>query len=155
MAAAVEARRDRLLKDIGRLGVDKHDVLIDQQGRMDKIPETAAALKARVAAALAQGSDRGCVAAYTEVMVNLLAAPIPANVSAVPALPLEAVTVSTRIETRLDVSAALVAINGVGVVFDPVFSVFVKFSNRGQFDFFSRLFSIDMFSVNRALISPI
>ena len=120
MVAAVEARRDRLLKDIGRLGVDKHDVLIDQQGRMDKIPETAAALKARVAAALAQGSDRGCVAAYTEVMASLSAAPIPANVSASPALPLEAVTVSTRIEARLDVAAALAAINGVGRVFDPV-----------------------------------
>ena len=120
LAAAVEARRDRLLKDIGRLGVDKHDVLIDQQRRMDKIPETAAALKARVAAALAQGSDRGCVAAYTEVMVSLSAAAIPVNVSAAPALPLEAVTVSTRIEARVDVSAALVAINGVGVVFDPV-----------------------------------
>ena len=120
MAAAVEARRDRLLKDIGRLGVDKHDVLIDQQGRMDKIPETAAALKARVAAALAQGSDRGCVAAYTEVMASLSAARIPANVSVAPALPLEAVTVSTRIEARLDVAAALAAINGVGRVFDPV-----------------------------------
>ena len=125
MAAAVEARRNRLLKDIGRLGVDKHDVLIDQQGRMDKIPETAAALKARVASALAQGSDRGCVAAYTEVMASLSAAPIPAHVSAAPALPLEAVTVSTRIEARVDVSAALAAINGVGVVFDPVRSLFV------------------------------
>ena len=132
MAAAVEARRDRLLKDIGRLGVDKHDILIDQQGRMDKIPETAAALKARVAAALAQGSDRGCVAAYTEVMASLSAAPIPGNVSAAPALPLEAVTVSTRIEARLDVAAALAAINGVGHVFDPVCSLFDKFSYRSR-----------------------
>ncbi len=129
MAAAVEARRDRLLKDIGRLGVDKHDVLIDQQGRMNKIPETAAALKARVAVALAQGSDRGCVAAYTEVMASLSVAPIPVNVSASPALPLEAVTVSTRIEARLDVAAALAAINGVGRVFDPVCSLFDKFSD--------------------------
>ena len=120
MAAAVEARRERLLKDIGRLGVDKHHVLVDQQGRMDKISETAAALKARVAVALVQGSDRGCVAAYTEVIASLSAAPIPANVSAAPALPLEAVTVSTKIEARLDVSAALVAISGVGLVFDPV-----------------------------------
>ncbi len=136
MAAAVEARRERLLKDIGRLGVDKHHVLIGQQGRMDKIPETAAALKARVAAALAHGSDRGCVAAYTEVMASLSAAPIPGNVTAALALPLEAVTVSTRIEARLDVSAALVAINGVGVVFDPVCSLLVKVSDRIKFDFF-------------------
>jgi hypothetical protein len=133
MASAVEARRDRLLKDIGRLGVDKHDVLIDQQGRMDKIPETAAALKARVAVALAQDSDRGCVAAYTEVMASLSAAPIPFNVSVAPALPLEAVTVSTRIEARLDVAAALAAINGVGHVFDPVCSLFHKFSGRARF----------------------
>ncbi len=129
MASAVEARRDRLLKDIGRLGVDKHDILIDQQLRMDKIPETAAALKARVAAALAQGSDRGCVAAYSEVMVSLYTAPIPSNVSAAPAFPLEAVTVSTRIEARLDVAAALAAINCVGVVFDPVRLLFFKISD--------------------------
>jgi hypothetical protein len=131
MVAAVEARRDRLLKDIGRLGVDKHNVLIDQQGRMDKIPETAAALKARVAAALAQGSDRGCVTAYTEVMASLSTAPVPANVSAAPALPLEAVTVSTRIEARLDIAAALAAINGVGRVFDPVCRLVDKIKTPG------------------------
>jgi hypothetical protein len=130
MVAAVEARRDRLLKDIDCLGVDKRGILIDQKGRMDKIPETAAALKARVAAAMAQGSDRGCVTAYTEVMASLSTAPIPANVSASPALPLEAVTVSTRIEARFDVEAALVAINGVGLVFDPVCSLFDTFSDR-------------------------
>jgi hypothetical protein len=126
MAAAVEARRDRLLKDIGRLGMDKHGVLIDQQVRMDKITETASALKARVAAALAHGSDRGCVTAYTEVMTSLLTVPIPANVSASPALPLETVTVSTRIEARLDVAAALAAINSTGRVFDPVHYVFLS-----------------------------
>ena len=114
-----------MLKHLGNAGFDKQLELTDQRLRLCDITKEAAALKARVQAALALGSDQRCVTAYVEVMTSLSA--LDANVvtkadgvaaaaAAVVVSPLEAVTVSASLTARVDVSALMAAVGQWGHV---------------------------------------
>ena len=115
-----------MLKQLGNAGFDKQLELSDQRLRLCDVTKEAAALKARVQAALALGSDQRCVTAYVEVMTSLSA--LDANVvtngdgaaaaasAALVVSPLEAVTVSASLTARVDVSALMAAVGQWGHV---------------------------------------
>jgi hypothetical protein len=133
VTTALVARREELLKQLRNAGFDKQLELTDQRLRLCDVTKEAAALKARVQAALALGSDQRCVTAYVEVMTSLSA--LDANVvtkvdgaAAAAAVlvvsPLEAVTVSASLTARVDVSALMAAVGQWGHVEVHIFVLF-------------------------------
>ena len=116
------ARREALLKQLGNAGFDKQLELTDQRLRLCDVTKEAAALKARVQAALALGSDQRCVTAYVEVMTSLSALDATVVTKANDAAaafvvsPLETVTVSASLTARVDVSALMAAVGQWGHV---------------------------------------
>jgi hypothetical protein len=121
VSTALVARREALLKQLGNAGFDKQLELTDQRLRLCDVTKEATALKARVQAALALGSDQRCVTTYIEVMTSLSAldatvVPKADNAAALVVSPLEAVTVSASLTARVDVSALMVAVGQWGHV---------------------------------------